>query len=189
MDVSHWSNLIEALKDRPEVLIEYCNERHQPDVIPTKDPYHLCSRGSGLSSDDPIEPIWDYGSVHWNSAFEWQRKTGHNSWELAIRYGKPMHSGENTRFPDNDSSLAHAYDSAAGCKLFNAGYCYHSVSGKNSTLWNGIELECAIQTWRGANSVPIKYRNGLYRNLAPGDYLRRYSRTVGGDEWIVQIRH
>lgn len=189
LDSSHWPTLVSWLKDRPEVLLEYCNEKHYPNVGHQKSPYHLCSHGSGLSDDDPVEPVWDYGSVHWNDASEWQRKSGHNTAELAVRYGKPMHAGENTRFSDRDSSLAHAYDSAAGCKLFNAGYCYHSVNGKNSTLWEGDQLAAAIETVKGANSVELKYRLGFYRNLEPESYLRRYSKSLGDDVKIVPIRY
>lgn len=192
LDVNHWTNLINALSSHPEILLEYCNERHEPkDVIPARSPFHLCSRGSTLSGEETaLTPVFDYGNTHWNDAFEWQRKAGHNSGEVAANYGIPIHAGENTRFPDHDSQIHHAFDVAAGCKLFNAGICYHSVRGKNSTLWDGLELDLARETVRGANSVDIKFRNGFYRDEPDGSYLRVYSKEIStGEKCYVSIRY
>jgi len=190
LPVEHWELLKNSVKDCSNVLLEYSNEYHEPkDVEPAKSSTNLCARGSTLSGEKTARtPVWDYSTSHWNDASEWQRKTGHNSWEMAEGSNAPVSANENTRFPDKDSSAAHAYDSAAGAKLFNAGICFHSVSGKNSTLFSDQEIRLATLAVGGANSVDIRYRHGFYQNLPPGDLLRLYSKSFGDDRQLVKIR-
>ena len=148
----------------------------------------LCSHGSNGADSDTVRPIWDYGEYHTNGLFQWWRKAGHNAMELSDDH--PMLAGENTRFPDKDDSPLHAFDAAAGAALLCAGSCFHSVRGKNSTLWSGRELECA-QAWAdGARSVSLDCQRGGYRHRidleGPGT-LRVYQRGTN-EICLVSIR-
>jgi hypothetical protein len=180
------------------VLLELVNEGDIPvnqiDMSKYRRPTSvLASHGSGGSQSEPMLPTWDYGTVHYNDAPEWQRKTAHNPMEdVANKYHVPAMANENTRYCDRDTSLDHAYDAAAGAALLTAGSCFHSVCGKNSTLWSGAELEAA-RTWAaGARSVPLEFQHGTYIHRAdlegPND-LRVYERRLAdGRGHIVHIR-
>jgi hypothetical protein len=184
-------------------LIELVNENDQPINTINTDPYEengpcLIAHGSNGSQAVPVRPPWDYETFHTNDAFEWQRKVGHNAMELSDgaeglpASHVPVIANENTRFPDRCSSLTMAYDAAAGAALLCAGSCFHSVSGKDSVLWSGVELACAEQWVAGARSVPLQYQDGAYRHATeletPG-VLRAYQRVLpGGDAHTVQIR-
>jgi hypothetical protein len=85
-----------------------------------------------------------------------------------------------------------AFDAAAGAALLCAGSCYHSVNGKQSALWDGLELECARAWAEGARSVPLEFQKGRYAHPAnlegPGD-LRVYQRVLpDGRAHTVKIR-
>lgn len=179
-------------------LVECVNENDQPintlwtDLVRMRD---VCAaHGSNGSQAAPVRPTWDYETVHLNSAFEWQRKTGHWPYEcsngangLAASH-VPVMANENTRYPDNDSSMAHAQDAAAGAALLCAGSCFHSVRGKASQVWDGVELDAA-QAWvTGARSVSLTCQPGAYRRIDPPDpYLRIYQRGTA-DTCIARIR-
>ena len=151
----------------------------------------LCSHGSNGSESWPVDEPWDYETYHTNGAYEWQRKVGHNAMEIADARGKPVLSNENTRFEDNDQSAAHAEDAAAGAALLNAGACFHSGQGKNSSLFTGQTLTCAQAWTRGAHSVPLEFQAGRYirhDDLAPG-VIRKYERRLNtGSGYTVEIR-
>jgi len=153
----------------------------------------LASHGSGGSEGDPPWEPWDYGTLHYNDATEWQRKTAHNPMEdFANVYNRPAMANENTRYPDRDDSLAHAYDAAAGAALLTAGACYHSCAGKLSVLWTGVELDAALAWAAGARSVPLEFQHGQYirrDDLVTPELLRVYERRLpDGRGHIVKIR-
>ena len=193
VDPSHWTHLVNAAREsatRP--LLELVNEwdQHPFDLTPFPRPTGvLTSHGSNGSESAPVLPHWDYAVFHTNSAFEWWRKVGHNAMEQGTS-SVPVLANENTRYPDNDDSLRHAYDAAAGAALLAAGSCFHSISGKPSVLWTGLELEAAKAWVAGARSVRLECQDGPYVHRAdlerPGD-LRIYQRG-NDDRCLVRIR-
>jgi hypothetical protein len=202
-DPTHWDRLCQAaLQCKPRPILELVNElsenTNEPDAQGrifnlsqfSRAPEPLLSaHGSNGSEKWPVAPNWSYATMHFNDAFEWHRKVGHNSWEI---WGGPTLAGENTRFPDRCTSVNMAYDAAAGAALLCAGSCFHSVGGKQSLLWEGIELECATAWASGARSVPLMYQDGQYRHaidLEGSSDLRVYQRVLSsGSTWTVHIR-
>jgi len=137
-----------------------------------------------------VLPVWDWAEFHTNYAFEWQRTAGHNGMELADLLHVPIHTDENTRYPDKEQSLAHAEDAAAGAALLVAGVTFHSVHGKNSTLFTGLELAAARAHNVGVRSIPLTCQRGAYRHRADlegSTYLRVYQRGFN-DACIARIR-
>ena len=195
---AHLDRTADAVRGKPNVLLELVNESDQYDNAPDpnlKRPAGvLISRGSNGADgvpprhDDP----WSYECYHTNDLNEFQRKVGHNAFEFADQSRKPCISNENTRYPDRDSSTTHAYDAAMGGALLSAGSCWHSQSGKSSTLFTGIELDCAKAWVAGAKSVPLEFQVGSYQhlqNLEGPDCIRAYSRRLDdGREHIIRIR-
>jgi hypothetical protein len=190
----HWDRLIAALRGQ-SALVELGNELNLPvnkiDLSRYARPTGvLASHGSGGSEADPILPVWDYATVHYNDAPEWWRKTAHNPMsDVADVYHVPALSNENTRYCDRDASLAHAYDAAAGAALLTAGSCFHSVSGKASVLWTGCELDAARAWAGGVHSVALTCQPGAYTHRTDRetpDLLRVYQRGSVG--CIVPIR-
>ncbi len=138
-------------------------------------------------------PLLRYQEFHTNGASEWWRKVGHNAMEVADANHRPVIANENTRFPDQDQSVDHAHDAAAGGALLCAGSCFHSVRGKTSELWDGAELNCAKAWAAGASSVPLEFQAGAYEHheeLEPaGNLLRVYARLLSaGQRFFVKIR-
>jgi hypothetical protein len=214
-DPNHWTNLINAsLKCEIRPILELVNELDQnlnepdalnrimidnPPRIITSNPHEdyeptqapsplLSSHGSNGSEARPIEPFWTYATFHTNDAYQWWRKVGHNAMEI---WAGPTLSDENTRYPDRDTSVDHAFDAAAGAALLCVGSCFHSVRGKTSELWEGVELEGAKSWAAGAKWVNISCQAGPYTHrpdLEGPDELRVYERPVSGLNCIVEIR-
>jgi len=217
-DPQHWSRLCKtALDCRPRPLLELVNEldantneadaqgrvfdlklHHQPPAP------LLSSHGSNGSQAIAVRPPWSYEEFHTNDATEWHRKVGHNAMELSdgaqgspgfpdLQGSRvPVLANENTRFPDRAQSPEMAFDAAAGAALLCAGSCFHSVSGKTSELWSGVELECAKAWADGAKSVSLEFQEGRYDHPkeleGPGD-LRVYKRILpDGRAFTVRIR-
>jgi hypothetical protein len=185
-----------ALQGVPNVLLELVNEYDQHDNDCSnqlsKPKGIISSHGSGGSDALGKQPFWDYTQYHTNTLSEWQRKVGHNAMEIADEYRIPCISNENKRYPDNDSSSIHAYDAAAGATLLTAGACYHSQGGKFSRLFNDVEKYCAMEWVRGAKSIDLAYREGLYRHesdMENDQILRAYSREIPGSKAYVLIRY
>ncbi len=210
-DPMHWQYLCAAAYQcHPRPLLELVNElsanTNEPDsnghVFVLSDHAQapaplLSSHGSNGSQQAPVRPPWSYETFHTNDANEWWRKVGHNAMEYAegadgaTASNVPVYSNENTRYPDRDNSANRAFDAAAGGALLCAGSCYHSVQGKASQLWEGVELDCAEAWASGALSVDISYQPGAYRHAGelegPSD-LRVYQRTLNGLAETVHIR-
>lgn len=194
----HWPQLVAACQGQPNVLAELVNEGtkdvNRIDMARYARPVGvLASHGSAMSEEIPPWEPWDYGTLHYNDADQWQRKTAHNPMEdFADIHHRPAMANENTRYPDRDDSLVHAYDAAAGAALLTAGSCFHSVSGKNSTLWSGRELDAARAWAEGAASVPLEFQAGQYirrDDLLTPALLRVYERRLpDGRGHIVRIR-
>lgn len=192
----HLDRTADAVRGYGNVILELVNEGdvHDNAVSPDlrRPPDVLISRGSNGADAMPPRPPWDYELYHTNDLSEFQRKVGHNASELADQSGKPCMSNENTRYPDRDSNPIHAYDAAMGAALLCAGSCYHSQSGKFSTLFTGVELECAKAWVAGAKSVPLEFQRGAYRHrneLEGPDCIRAYSRTLSdGRDYSIKIR-
>lgn len=194
---AHWENTQVALRGVP-CLLELVNEADQhdnrtaPELLQMRPSGILASSGSNGADSPPPEPVWDYVLYHSNGLSEFQRKVGHNAMEWADTYRVPAMSNENTRYPDQDASKAHAYDAAAGAALLCAGACFHSQSGKLSRVFNPVEWECAVAWVEGAESVPLAFQAGRYArhdNLNGPDCIRAYSRTLpDGRSHLVKIR-
>jgi hypothetical protein len=91
------------------------------------------------------------------------------------------------------ANTAWAYDAAAGAALLCAGSCFHSESGRTSSLWTGDEADVAEAWALGAASVDLSYQDGLYNHpqeLETPDLLRVYQRyfTDARGAWTVEIR-
>ena len=194
---SHLNAVANAVDGRTNVLLELVNENDQHDNATspnlTRPPGNIIiSHGSNGADATGVEPHWDYQLYHTNGLSEWQRKTGHNAMEKADVYGPPCISNENTRFPDNDSSVNHAFDAMAGAALLCAGACYHSQGGKFSRVFDPTETTCAKAWVDGANSVPLEFQAGQYARhdeMNSDEVIRAYSRTLSdGRSHLVKIR-
>lgn len=174
--VLHWNRIkIELISTgTTSLLVELVNEHNQhenavadPNAFAPMGDGILCAHGSNGSGQEPVRPAWDYETFHWNDLPEWPRKTAHNGMEDGFwQTGRPALNNENTRFPDKASTLQSAMDAAEGAALMSAGSCFHSVSGKNSDLWSGVELDCAYAWAEGARLVPLSERTKPYINVS-----------------------
>lgn len=171
-ELAFWNRLVATLTPITNVILEAVNEHDQPgnrvealQELP-KPVGVLTSHGSsgiaGANGADPVKPYWDYLSLHTNGVLEWQRKAGHNCMELSAT--KPCTANENTRAPDRFQSPALAFDAAAGASLLAAGSTFHSLNGRISRLWTGLELDLAKAWANGAKSVPLACQAGAYRH-------------------------
>lgn len=192
--LSHWGVLEKVLARISNVACELVNENDHPSGINriaterfTKLLGTMCSHGSNGSQSDPVRPAWDYEVFHYNDAPEWQRKTAHNPMEDGFNVtGRPAFCNESTRFPDRAASSTLAFATARGAALLTAGSCFHSVAGKNSDLWVGIERECAKAWADGARSIPLTCQLGGYvhrTDLEGPNIIRTYQR--GGDDACI----
>lgn len=193
----HLDATADAVRGCPNVLLELVNEMYAWDNAcdpNLKRPAGvLISRGSdGADAPPPFHSApWDYELYH-ILGHEWQRKVGHNAFEWAAESNRPCMTNETQRYEDNDTSIEHAYDAAAGASLLCAGACFHSQQGKLSQLFTGRTLEAAQAWCDGARSVPLEFQPGTYRHrteLEGPNCIRAYSRTLpDGREAIVRIR-
>lgn len=203
--IAHWENLKNCVRNSNNVLLELVNEGDQNankdlpfDKLTRTTNGILSSHGSKGSESWPFEPHWDYATFHTNEASQWQRKVGHNAMEI---WSGPTIANENRRSPDRYNQSYLGYDAAAGAALLCAGSCFHSVNGRSSNLWSGIELDNAIEWAKGAVSIPLtcqglhyKHREDLenwpensgYDPSKP-TYLRVYQRG-NQEEHIARIR-
>jgi hypothetical protein len=192
--IAHWDHLIEAVAPHTNVLLELVNEHDAHDKSLPYDKLRrppapiLASHGSGGAGSPPKLPIWTYATYHPAFGADWMRKTIEEGTQMAEKFNVPVLVNEATRFPDRDQSLEHAYDVGRGCALALAGCAFHSVSGKNSRLWKGHELELAREFARGARSVPLACQNGELRRLDDPQAMRVFERTGAGPECRVAIR-
>lgn len=194
----HLNATADAVRGLPNVLIEQVNEEDQHDNAMYPDLVRpsgvIICRGSGGADSAPYrhDDPWDYEAIHTNGIFQWWRKVGHNGMEFAEESGRPELTNENTRYADDDNSLAHAEDAAAGAALLVSGSCYHSQQGKYSRLFTGDELAAAVAWSRGAHSVPVEFQTGQYvhrSDLETPGVIRVYSRRLpDGREHVVYIR-
>ncbi len=183
----HWGAICQAVQGHTNVLLSLCNENDQPnnhiDLTPFQPcPGVLCSRGSnGSQAWPPIAAGWVWAEMHYNDAPEWQRKTGHNSMEVADAYGMPVIANENTRYIDRDASLPHAQGAAESAALLCAGSCFHSTQGKTSSLFTGVTLDAAKMWAASAKKVDLTFQQGAYHHAmeleTPG-ILRAYQRIL-----------
>lgn len=195
---NHLAWTVNKLRGVPNALLELVNEDDQhdnavdPQLRDIRPSGVIASSGSNGADSPPPFPVWDYVLYHTNGLDEWQRKTGHNAMEWGDVHGVPAMSNENTRYADQDSSLAHAEDAAAGAALLCAGACFHSQGGKLSVPFGGAEFQAADAWVRGARSVPLEFQTGRYArhdDLNGPNCIRAYSRTLpDGRSHLVKIR-
>jgi hypothetical protein len=195
--VAHWNHLIAAAAGQSNVLLELINEHDHHanagiplDRLTRPPPPTLASHGSGTQGAMPLFPLWDYATFHASAP----REVVHRGWsDVAGPNHIPVVVNETVRVPDNDRNLAHAQDIARGCALLVAGCAFHSVHGKSSELWSGVELEYATEFARSARSVPLEFQDGpaVHReDLEAGcDCSAVYSKRLpDGREFIAPIR-
>jgi hypothetical protein len=198
---NHWDVVGQSARLAGNVILELANEVNaHPSIDPNAYqpiPGVICSHGSNGSQAVPVRPAWDYEAFHTNDASEWWRKGGHNGMELSVgadqlpASGKPVIANENTR-PDRDGNLAHHEDAAAACALLIAGSCFHSQSGKRSSLFTAADRPFAEAHVRGAKSVNLEFQDGRYGHIiadeGPAD-LRVYRKTLpDGRFGLVRVR-
>lgn len=212
----HWQRIQDALRGLP-VLLELVNEYdhgNPPDNAPDRALWEmrpsgiLASSGSANADSAPPEPVWDYVLYHSNGLSEFQRKVGHNTAEYADKYRLPGIANENTRYPDQDASEAHAFDAAAGGALLCSGSCFHSEQGKQSTLFREAvrigtnsdgtpkmlpPVDVYARAWvAGAKSIPLEFRTGQYLHrseLETPDVIRVYEKRLpDGRSYVLRIR-
>jgi hypothetical protein len=165
-DPNHWTALLAAVASSPNVIVELVNELDQnsdePDHLgrvfdlnrfERPPPPILVSHGSNGSQARPVQPFWDYATFHTNGAPEEPRAVGHDASQI---WSGPTLTNETSRHPDNVRDANQAFDAAAGAALLAAGSAFHSVHGKNSHLFEGLELELAKAWVAGARSVPLE---------------------------------
>jgi hypothetical protein len=192
--IAHWDQLIAAVASSTNVLLELINEHNVHEKSLPYDRLRqppapiLASHGSGGAGADPKLPIWTYATYHPGFGTDWMRKAVHEGVAAADKYNVPVLVNETTRFPDNDASLQHAYDVGRGCALLEAGCAFHSVSGKNSRLWERYELSLAREWVRGAKSVPLECQRGALRQLDDPKFLSVFERVGIGPECRADIR-
>lgn len=196
---AHWQTLQDAVRGQSNVLLELINEYDHPDnrgldpVLFTMPPRGtLGSSGSATADAPPPTPAWHYVCYHSNGLAEWQRKVGHNTMEWADQYRCPGSANENTRYLDDDASLTHAYDAAAGATLLCASACFHSNAGKFSRLFSPSEREAAESWVAGARSVPLEFQSGVYHHrtdLETAGILRAYDRQLPDGRAHVVLIH
>lgn len=197
--VAHWTAVQDALRPvAGQVLLELVNEANQHDnrtdaaLLALRPAGLLASSGSNGADSAPPEPAWDYVLYHSNGLSEFQRKVGHNAMEYADHYRKPAMANENTRYPDQDQSEAHAYDAAMGAALLSAGSCFHSQSGKFSRRFDADERRYAAAWVAGAKSVPLEFREGQYirrDDLNGPQVIRAYEKRLpDGRSYVIRIR-
>lgn len=192
--IAHWDHLIEAVAPQTNVLLELINEHDAHDKPLPYDRLHrppapiVASHGSGGSGSAPKLPVWTYVTYHPGFGADWMRKTIQEGTQAAEQFNVPVLVNEATRFPDRDKSLEHAYDVGRGCALALAGCAFHSVSGKNSRLWKGHELDLAREFARGGHSVPTTCQRGKLRQFDDPHFLRVFQRLDSGTDCRVDIR-
>ena len=195
----HWHSLIATLNPLTNVLLEKVNEwdhaanealRPIHPQMPCPPAPLLSSAGSGQADGEPLTPHCTHSTYHPGMGSEWMRKAVHNAWEdVAVKAKLPVIVNEMTRFPDNDSSIEHAYDVGRGCTLMNAGCVFHSVTGKRSGLWAGNEFALAKAFTDGARSLPLICQQGAYRRIVDDTYLRVYEHVGVPANCRVNIRY
>lgn len=184
--VRHWEALDDALTGCTNLLdLEVVNEWDNPPNLGVpfdqlRQPVgKIASHGSSVQDSPPKEPHWGVAGYR-SPGSEWQRKVGHNAMEWADTWNIPVWTNEYPR-TDNDPNLDHWYDGAASSVLLCAGAgTFHSPSGKDSTLFEGQELDCARSFVAGALSVPLEFQDGVYSRVEPNPpgILRIYRRTL-----------
>lgn len=187
----HLDRTVEAVRGKKNVILELVNENDQHDnqisLLLTRPQGVIISHGSNGADATGVRPTWNYELYHSNGLSEFQRKVGHNAMEKADEVNVPCWSNENTRYPDDDSNVNHAYDAAMGGALLCAGSCFHSQGGKYSRGFDTIEYSCAKAWVNGAKSVPLDVRSGQYihrNDLENSGIIRAYEKSG----YVIKIR-
>lgn len=194
--IAHWNHLVDAVANSTNVLLELINEYNNgPNLGVPLDQMRrptatLASHGSSIVGSLPLQPFWDYATVHWDDP----RKIAHDGMsDVADPFHVPALVNETMRFPDNMQSVQLACDSGGGAALLAAGSAFHSVHGKTSELWQEPVELAAAQAWaRCAKEVPLIYQRGDYRHRADlegPDVIRAYSRILAGVGEYVRLIH
>ncbi len=185
--IQYWIDLDTALDGCDNLLdLEAINEHDNapnlgvPLAALRRPTNKRASHGSSVQDSPPVTPPWSVSGYR-SPSNEWQRKVGHNAMEWADSWAIPVWTNEYPR-TDNDPNLDHWFDGAASSVLLCAGAgCFHSPSGKNSTLFSGQELDCAKAFIAGAKSVPLEFQDGRYtvnNPPYPPGVIRLYQRTL-----------
>lgn len=211
--MGHWAKIGVAMQGVTNVIVELANENayHRQDALADMSifpplPGLICSYG--INDRQPttglpitIPPWWPggYEVIHTNEQFEWWRKGGHNGMEQSqgdaegkmVPSHLPVLANENQR-PDKDSTLHHHEDAAAACAMLIAGSCFHSQSGKKSSVLSTFDRPYAEAFVRGAKSFDLAFQDGRYvHNISdegPND-LRVYRKVLPDGRFvIVRIR-
>lgn len=144
----------------------------------------LLSNGSKATGDEtPLDPIQDLIEYHTNDQFEWWRKGGHNSWEMAGRHHRATYPSEETR-TDKDPSLIHYEDAGKSEAAMCFATMIHTPEGKNADPFN-FSLAHVQAHNQGVFAVPLAQRRGAYQRYINPAVLREYS--MGSYRWPVRF--
>lgn len=144
----------------------------------------LLSTGSKESGDEtPLQPLGDLIEYHDNDAFEWWRKGGHNSMEMANHNGRAGYPSEETR-TDKDPSLIHFEDAGKSEAAMCLACMIHSPEGKNADPF-GFSLAHLDAHNRGVFDGGVNHRRGPYARYDNPAVLRDYS--MGAYRWQVRF--
>jgi len=186
-------DVYDLVGDLPNVSIEGVNEDGVHDNaapglrVPAPIPGH-CSHGSAREAGNETpdynwgtaQPVWAVACSHPPRDSEWCRKVGHNTSEVAAKYGVPARANEIARPDQYGFAVSEAFDAGAGAKLFICSATFHGADCRDSKLMNPQEKACA-DAWRaGVEAVPIQFRTGEYAN-APSSRAPIEHR----DEWSI----
>lgn len=194
--VAHWERLISIAGRATNAILELVNEHDHAanaglpyDRLRQPPAPTLASHGSGQAGSAPKLPIWTHATYHPGFGSDWTLKAIHDGMaQVAGVHRVPVLVNETTRFPDNDRSVAHAYDVGRGCAVLQAGCAFHSVTGKNSRLWDGLELDLAKAWAAGARSIPLDCQRGVFKRIGDPAFLAVFERTDAGPGCRVEVR-
>lgn len=147
---------------------------------------YLLSNGSNGLDAAPVEPVGEVAEYH-IAGGEWQRKSGHNAWELGNTYNRAMWTSESQRAPDNDGDPNHFEDAAKGMGAMVMGGCFHDVAGKNADPMDAQVFALAAAHSRGMFDGGIAQRRGAYihrTDLEGPGIIRAYQ--MGSYVWTVR---
>lgn len=182
----------------PHVKLELVNEIEQAINVTNPDafsmPSGICCHGSKGEVDAAVEavcvtPVWTYGVLHPKRDASWPRY-GHNIDDDIWQHLRvPGFINESCR-PDQGRGpiTSDFFDAAGNIAVMGAGGTFHSNQGKDSVIFSGPELDCAIAWVSGARAVPLWCQHGAYTAghlggypvaWAEGDSVRAHGRISG----------
>lgn len=201
----------QLLAGRWNVLMDLGNEWEQngfaPLAFPRPPPTGLLwSRGSGTGGAPPVEPPWDYLTVHTERGPDWMRRTCRDDQDpypdkVPCVVDEPMGAAE-TNSGSRDNDPAHWAQFGLWCRLSNAGCTIHSDAGIFSSAYGPNQLAAAKAFFAGLTFAPPEAQRANYNRgtenpgcswlgIGPVEHddgieFRSYAVVLGNQAWFVQ---